>query len=174
MTVAAFSVVPARSQVRIEARSNVHPIHLRADGLEGEVEVEAGPDGRPELATAAPRGRLSLRVERLRGGNPLEDVELQRQVDGARFPTIEGVLSAVEPLPGAASCYRLRGVVDFRGVARACAGEVALEEDGEGLRLRGEAVFDIRDFGMEPPRVLLLRVEPEVRVTVDLVLEPRP
>jgi hypothetical protein len=36
------------------------------------------------------------------------------------------------------------------------------------VQLTGEAVVDVRDFGMEPPRSLLLRVEPDVTVTVDI------
>jgi hypothetical protein len=41
--------------------------------------------------------------------------------------------------------------------------------DPDTIRLTGEETFDIRDFGMEPPRILLLRVEPEVRVRVDII-----
>jgi hypothetical protein len=36
----------------------------------------------------------------------------------------------------------------------------------------GEHVFDIRDFGIKPPRILMLRVEPEVTVRIRLVAEP--
>ena len=41
--------------------------------------------------------------------------------------------------------------------------------DGDTIRLAGESRFDVRDFGMEPPRILMLRVEPEVEVRVELV-----
>ena len=33
----------------------------------------------------------------------------------------------------------------------------------------GQSTFDIRDFGMEPPRILLLKVEPDVTVRVEIV-----
>jgi polyisoprenoid-binding protein YceI len=153
--------VPERSSVSVRARSNVHPIRLRAEG----------PEGHLDLAAAVPTGRLSLRVERLRGANPLEDAELRRLVDAARHPTIEGVLTTSrEHAPGA---YQLGGEVTFKGVSVAVAGDVALEPgDGGGAVLRGEADFDIRDFGLEPPRVLLLRVEPVVSVTIELHLAP--
>ena len=35
----------------------------------------------------------------------------------------------------------------------------------------GESTFDIRDFGMEPPRILMLKVQPEVGVRVEIVAE---
>ena len=39
------------------------------------------------------------------------------------------------------------------------------------LRLTGESIFDIRDFGMDPPRILMLKVEPEVGVRVEILAE---
>jgi hypothetical protein len=43
--------------------------------------------------------------------------------------------------------------------------------DARTVRLMGRSTFDIRDFGMEPPRILMLRVHPEVTVRIDLVAE---
>ena len=41
--------------------------------------------------------------------------------------------------------------------------------DDRTIQLAGASRFDIREFGMEPPRVLLLKVEPEVDVRVEIV-----
>jgi len=154
--------VPERSSVAVEARSNVHPIRLRA----------VGPEGHLDLAAAVPTGRLSLRVERLRGANALEDAELRRLADARTHPLIEGRLTAASPTGEGA--YRLAGEVTFRGVTAAVSGDVTLETleappAGEAV-LRGAADFDIRDFGLEPPRVLLLRVDPVVTVAIELHL----
>ena len=40
-----FRILPTRSRVWIEARSNLHPIHTEAGGLEGWLEVQID-DGR--------------------------------------------------------------------------------------------------------------------------------
>jgi hypothetical protein len=45
--------------------------------------------------------------------------------------------------------------------------DIAASDDGT-VRLEGERVFDIRDFGMQPPRILMLRVHPEVAVRVSI------
>ena len=42
-------------------------------------------------------------------------------------------------------------------------------EGADTLRMCGSSVFDIRDFGMEPPRILLLKMAPDVTVSVDIV-----
>jgi hypothetical protein len=50
--------------------------------------------------------------------------------------------------------------------------EHKLGDVAEPLRGRRRLkAFDVRDFGMEPPRMLFLRVEPEVAVRVEIIAE---
>jgi polyisoprenoid-binding protein YceI len=154
--------------VWIEARSNVHPIHSVTKGLDGYVEVDARDDGGPVFSDP-PSGRLSLDVSRLSSGNRLEDREMQRRIDARRFPKIEGVLAGAQA-DGATGHYQISGEVTFRGVAKRYQDLMTLEAiDPQTVKLAGSRRFDIRDFGMEPPRILLLRVEPEVEVKVEIV-----
>lgn len=163
-----YVIVPDRSEVWIDARSTLHPIHSRTAGLEGFIETEVGPDGRIDLSVE-PKARLSLPVDRLRSGNVLEERELKRRIMARRFPTIDGELTTMIP-DALDSHYRVSGRLTFRGETRDYEHEMEISSvDDATLRLTGEAVFDIRDFGMEPPRILVLRVEPEVRVTVDII-----
>lgn len=114
-------------------------------------------------------GRVEVPVSSLRSGNPLEDAELQRRVDARRFPTIVGeVRNAIALEPGR---FRVEGDLTFHGVTRAVTGELHLELDGDRLRIDGEQVFDVREFGIKPPRILMLRVEPDVRVHILLVAD---
>ena len=166
---ARYRIVPERSLVTIDASSSVHPIHTRTDGLEGFVELTFT-DGRVD-AGAASRGRLSLPVDRLRSGNPLEDRELRRRIDARRFPTIDGELTDLEPIDG--DQYLVSGDLTFRGVTQAYQAPMTISAvDERTVHLTGEATFDVRDFGMEPPRILMLRVHPEVEVRVEIVAEP--
>jgi polyisoprenoid-binding protein YceI len=166
--VARYDIVPERSQVLIEATSSVHPINSRTDGLEGFVELEVGETGRVDT-TAEPSGELSLRVERLSSGNALEDRELRRRVDMRRFPTIDGRLTTLHDT-GRDDRYVVRGDLTFRGVTNSYEDEMTIARfDDETLHLEGRSTFDIRDFGMEPPRILMFRVHPEVAVTVTIV-----
>lgn len=164
---ARFRVVPDRSAVWIEASSNVHPIHTRTDGLEGYVELEPGGHGQLDLGVT-PKGHLSLRVDRLRSGNVLEQRELRRRIDARRFPTIDGELTDMQPAADAGR-YVVRGAVTFRGVTNEHEDEMLISFEDDMVTLAGTSTFDIRDFGMEPPRILLLHVEPEVTVRVEIV-----
>jgi len=165
---ARYRIVPERSRVWIDARSNVHPIHSATDGLEGHLDLELGPDGTVDLSTP-PSGRLSLPVRRLSSGNRMEDRELQKRIDARRYPTIEGVLGEMAPNGGDGS-YRVTGDVTFRGTSRPHEDQMTVRPvDDRTIQLDGVSRFDIRQFGMEPPRVLLLKVEPEVDVRVEVV-----
>lgn len=126
-------------------------------------------DGRVEVGDS-PAGHLSLPVDRLRSGNPLEDRELRRRIDARRYPTIDGSLSAMQFISG--DNYLVAGDVTFRGVSRTCEEQMTITAlDATTLRITGAATFDVRDFGMEPPRILMLRVYPEVDVSVEIVAE---
>lgn len=163
-----YRIDPDRSQVWIDARSNLHPIHSTSTGLEGHIDLELGGDGRIDLATT-PEARLSLPVRHLSSGNRLEDGELYKRIDARRYPTIIGVLDRMDPV-GGDGAYRVRGDITFRGVSRPHEDKMTVRVlDETTIELAGASRFDIREFGMEPPRVLMLRVEPEVDVRVAIV-----
>ncbi|MHB8463418.1 MAG: YceI family protein [Acidimicrobiales bacterium] len=168
---ARYEIASERSRVWIDARSSVHPIHTETAGLEGWLDVDVDTSsGRLDLATR-PHGRLSLPVARLRSGNPLEDREMRRRIDAGRYPTIDGELAEMTAV-GDSARYLVRGDVTFRGVQRSHEAEMEMTVVGDRtISLTGEATFDVREFGMEPPRILMLRVYPEVKVRVEVVAE---
>lgn len=163
-----YEIAPERSHLWIDARSNVHPIHASTDGLEGYVDIELVSDGGVDVE-AGPSGKLSLSVDKIRSGNRMEDRELNKRIESRRFPTIVGVLNAMEP-SGRAGGYRVRGDITFRGVTHSCEELMNISRvDDRTIRLDGRSRLDIRQFGMEPPRVLMARVEPEVDIRVEIV-----
>jgi polyisoprenoid-binding protein YceI len=163
-----YNIAPERSHVWIDARSNVHPIHSTTDGLEGYVDLELSAEGNVDT-TAPSAGKLSLSVDRLRSGNRMEDRELQKRIDARRFPTIDGVLSQIKPSDDGDG-YRIDGDVIFRGVSRHHEDVMRIGVvDDQTIQLDGKSHFDIREFGMEPPRMLMLKVEPEVDIRVEII-----
>jgi polyisoprenoid-binding protein YceI len=161
-----YRILPERSRVWIEATSSLHPIHTETTGLEGWIELEVGGNGR--VATG---GHVELPVDRLRSGNPLEDRELRRRIDAGRYPLITGELTHMQPSGDDGSCL-VGGDVTFRGSTRSYEEVMSVETvDARTVRFTGRSKFDIRDFGMEPPRILMLKVHPEVVVRIDVVAE---
>jgi len=166
-----YRIVPERSQVWIDARSSVHPIRSSTTGLEGWFEGGVDDGGRISLADTPPRAHLELPVALLSSGNELYDREMRRRVDARRFPTIAGDLAEMHELEEKGT-YRVSGDVTFHGVTLRAEGEMAVTRpEPSTLRFEGSSVFDIRDFGVRPPRILMLQVYPDVRVRVSIVAE---
>ena len=83
-------------------------------------------------------------------------------------PEFEGQLEQIAP-NGSNASYRVSGEVTFRGVSRQHQDRMDITAvDDKTIRLAGESSFDIRDFGMQAPKVLLLKVEPQVQVRVEI------
>jgi YceI-like protein len=167
--VSRFRIDPERSQVWIDARSSLHPIRSETSGLAGWLEAEIGRDGRLD-PSVDPRAHLDLEIDLLSTGNAFYDREMRRRVDARRFPHIAGELTAMKE--SGHGEYRVSGDVTFRGRTLPYTDDMTLAVSDEGpwmLRLEGTHQFDIRDFGVEPPRVLGLRVHPEVTVRVVVV-----
>lgn len=170
---ARYRITPQRSYVWIDTRSNVHPIHSTTDGLEGFVDVTFSADGSVDVA-APVAGTLSLTVDHLSSGNRMQDRELQRRIDSGRYPKIEGTLDKIAPSEESGS-YLVGGLIAFRGVSRHHQDLMSISSvDDQTIRLAGKSTFDIREFGMEPPRILLLKVEPKVEVRVEIFAAKEP
>lgn len=170
-----YRVLPQRSRVEIHAKSSLHPIEGEATGLEGVIQAELR-DGEFDLSTP-PTMRIELPVDRLQSGNPLYDRELQRRIEARKYRRIRGESREVRKLEQRGQLdrvarYRVRGDLSFHGVTQPVEGDVTLTVPREGMiELEGEQTFDIRGWKVDPPRILALRVHPDVNVRLRLVAQ---
>jgi PadR family transcriptional regulator, regulatory protein PadR len=157
-----FAIDAERSAVLIDVRSTVGPISFGSTGVEGSFSASVL-DGVVN-AEPAPSGWLAVDVKALTSGNKLYDAELHRRVNSRRFPTARVELrDCTASTPG--SRFQLRGELNFHGVTRKTEGTVYVESLAEDrLVISGEQVFDMRDFAVPSPTVLMLRIFPDVRV----------
>jgi hypothetical protein len=167
MTSLHFTLDPVRSCVWVDARSSLHPITTQTRGLQGWVELTLLPDGSIDLDRPV-RGNLEVAVDRFSSGNQLYDRELKRRIDARRHPLIVGQITEVHKTE-TANRYRVAGDLSFHGETRAFEHEMTIEVDDESLlAMKGDRIFDIREFRMKPPSMLMLKVYPEVAVRVEL------
>lgn len=162
-----YRIDPQRSTVSIEARSSLHPIHGEASGLEGYFDAELNDGARADAVT--PSARIELELDALKSGNGLYDREMMRRADARRYPTIVGELKELTPLGDGR--YRVKGDLTFHGVTREVEGDVNVKVADGKLEMEGEQTFDIRDFDMQPPKILMLKVHPDVNVRLHLVAD---
>ena len=164
-----YRVVPGTSSIDTEVRSSVHPIHGRATDVSGVVEAAFDGDGKP-LLEEPHGGWVEIPVEAIRSGNRLTDLEMQRRADVGRYPTIRFEVTRAWPVNGT-DRYRAAVSVTAHGRTQAFEEDFRLQRNGGRVILDGQHTFDMRDFGVNPPRILTLRVEPQVKVSVRLVVE---
>ena len=139
-----------RVQLFVEARSNVHPIEIRTQGVRGVIEVEIR-GGEIDLSSA-PRAELEISADLLRSGIDLYDSEIHRRIEVLKYRTIKGQLRDANQIsPGR---YRLHGSLSLHGVTQEIEGEVTLRTGDDWLEVEGAKTLDKRDFKLEPPKIL--------------------
>jgi polyisoprenoid-binding protein YceI len=144
----------------------LHPINTETRGITGWFEASARDDGSLDLEQP-PVGELQLAVEKLTSGNQLYDHELRRRIDARRFPTIQGRVTRISA-DGAHPHYSVAGDIVFHGKTRSFEHEMDIVLGEDEVSLTGDYVFDLREFGMKPPSMLMIRVYPEITVRVEL------
>ncbi len=161
-TTGRFVLDPERSAVLIDARSTVGPICFGTTGVQGALQAAMGEAG--VNTEIPPTGWLTIDMTRLSSGNKLYDAELHRRINSRRFPTAKVELKECTPsAPGWR--YRLRGELTFHGITRRTEGTVRIESASDKrIVISGEQAFDIRDFALPSPTMLMLRIFPDVRV----------
>ncbi len=161
-TMGRFVLDPERSAVLIDARSTVGPICFGTTGIHGSLYAAMGDAG--VSTEIPPTGWLTIDMTRLSSGNKLYDAELHRRINSRRFPSAKVELKDCTPsAPGWR--YRLRGELTFHGITRRTEGTVRIESASEDrIVISGEQAFDIRDFALPSPTMLMLRIFPDVRV----------
>jgi polyisoprenoid-binding protein YceI len=164
---ARYRVIPDRSRLWAEARSTLHPVKVETSGLTGTVEADVE-DGKVRLGAPF---RVEIDAARLRSGNGIIDGELQRRLETRKFPVVIGAVRAAESR-GDAARWILRGDLTLHGVSRATDADVVVRViDDRTLEIEGEKVIDMRDYGLNPPKLFVLRVHPDVKVRARLVAE---
>jgi polyisoprenoid-binding protein YceI len=161
-----FDVSPGRSAVLIKARSNVGPISFATSEVAGSFSACVR-DHQVEVADIL-EGQLSVSLKGLTSGNNLYDAELRRRIDTRRHPAAILELKTAVRIDGT-SRYELTSSIEFHNVTRTIGGVVSIEVSKDNtLVIRGEQILDVRDFNLETPTTLALKIYPDVWVEMHL------
>ncbi len=166
-----YRIVADESTVDIDLNVNLHPSHVRARKISGTIECEFDRNGLPRL-DAPYAARLTLPVASLKSGIGLQDREMRRRFDVKRYPGITATLMSAKALARRGS-YRATFEISMHGQTREVAGSAKLKVVGGTLTIDGEQKINMQDFGIEPPRLLILKVEPVVTVHAHIVAQER-
>lgn len=160
-------VASGDSSLTFFAMTTANPVYGKATELRGYIDAAWTANG--TLAREpAPKMHVEFSVERLRTGNDLQDREMWKLIDSKRFPKIAGDLGDLRG-DSSRGRYVATGIITLAGLARKYEGEFRLERDAKHVTLDGELEVDVRDFGLKGMNLLVLSVEPLVRVRLHLI-----
>jgi polyisoprenoid-binding protein YceI len=143
--------------------------------LSGEFEADA------DDLTQGVSGHLTVQVSGISTGNEGRDKEMWKSLAADRHPAMYFVIQTIDAPsfpPGVAehndTLLTIQGRLSIAGVERVkrFSGRVRLKQGR--LWVRGESRFKMTDFGIKPPKYLLLWVRDEVGVGFDLLLDRQP
>ncbi len=164
-----YSIVPERSELAAVADSSVHPIHGSARRLDGWIEASVV-DGVVDTEQPA-SAQIELQTTALQADNVLVNREIQRRLDARRYPVVRADVTQVAGPSG--ERYDVSGKLSLRHVTHEVSGTAVMHLHDDGaMRVDGELTVDLRDFQLDPPKLLGLRVYPQVAVTVRIVATP--
>lgn len=152
------------SVLEIHAKSSVHPIHGETHEVNGQASGQVSND-QIDL-NVAPTGFFEMPLDALKSGHKLQDMEMRRRIEAKKYPTVR---YEVKEVTGGPDTYNVRGALTFHGVTKEFTTEVRAKVDNGTLFAEGELSMDIRDFGVQPPKILNLQVYPDIRVVARLV-----
>jgi polyisoprenoid-binding protein YceI len=164
------TLIPDRSAALLSVRTSLGAVTFGANGLEGF--IDASIDGDRVDGDGPASAHLELPVARLTSGNEAYDGELRRQINARRYPTAYVDLHTITPVDRRTSTFQVQGEVTLRGIIVPAAGVVVAELPEPGLMVvSGEDTLNISDFGIPPPTLFMIKIDPEVKLR--LYLEAR-
>lgn len=165
-----FEPIQERSELSLAGESSIHPLHTKTNQVKGYFEAKVNSEGQLDLSVPV-AGRVEIPLESLKSGNALIDREMQSRLNTRRFPKVvaEVVEIREQNSPGH---YHAVGDLTFHGVTKRLAQELIIEQlDEQTIEIRGEIKLDVRDFKVNPPKLLILKVHPEVTAKLRFVAE---
>lgn len=164
---ARYRISPEPSTVTLVGETSLHPItvNVTPDGW-----LEAAVIDGAFVAGSTIDASVEIAVIEFRSGNPLVDRETRRRLNARRYPTISGRVTKVVALEGPTAT--VLGNVTFLGQEVELEGDVnVVDHTDDSISLAGSGQMDVQWWGLEPPTLLVLKMEPVVTVSIDLVFQ---
>ena len=175
-----FLLDPRASSVQYHGIASLHSFDANVQKIEGEATSEKG-----DLASA--RGKLQMDVRSIDTHIAKRNEEMFKLLEPEKYPKMYFTLKAALPVknvtddgrviedlpPGETKCV-LKGELTVKGKTAPIEGRGKCRESGSlGWEVTGEAPVDMKAFGIEPPSVVFITMNPVVSVKYKLVFKAK-
>jgi polyisoprenoid-binding protein YceI len=163
-----FSVVTHRSRVEVVVKVTLQRFHLKSEQVRGAFDADVDEQGAirsPEMS-----GRMKVRSDSLKSGNRLFDRDMNKMLETRKYSEITGEILGAEP--NGDGDYAIRGRLYLHGMSEDVTGVARVIEAGPDHALfEGKMTIDFTHFNLDPPKLLVLKVIPELEVTGTIYAE---
>ncbi|MCE7885778.1 MAG: YceI family protein [Actinobacteria bacterium ATB1] len=108
--------------------------------------------------------------EAFKSGNRLLEMNTLRHIGARAHPTARFEIDSVEPLEDApVTRVRVRGFMRFHGTTREIEADPTVTTEDGIVTISGDWTLRQSDFGLNPPRLAILKVDDDIEVEFRLV-----
>ncbi len=150
--------------VQFTSRVPLHTFTGSSRNLTGELDLETR------------RVDFFVDLESLRTGIGRRDRDMRETLETDEHPFAEftgQLLTAFNPNANGAQQARVRGTFSLHGVNRSLTVTGTLQKSGSQIRLIADWEIRLDHYSIEPPRLLIVRVDEVQAVHIDALLSPR-
>ena len=163
VTCSAQSFLTKDGSVEFLSRVPLHSFSGESSSLNGRVSLEEGTVD------------FYIDLETSKTGIGKRDKDMRKVLETKEFPFAEfvGTLDpAFELQPGDSKPVRVSGVFSMHGIDRSIEVEGSLVYVEAGLELEAAWTIRLEDYDIEPPRLLIMKVDQEQKISIRATLLP--
>jgi polyisoprenoid-binding protein YceI len=117
------------------------------------------------------RGSVDISVKDLISNKPDRDEHMHKAIESDKYPLATYTFQSVTGVGG--DRYDIDGVLKFHGVQKALRVMAYIHENGNDIVLKGKSAFKMSDYGVKPPRLILISVRDRIDLTIDAKFRKR-
>jgi len=111
--------------------------------------------------TTTLKGKVSVSLASLLSDNSKRDSHMQEVLESNKFPNAAYYITSVESANGK---YKINGMLDLHNVKKNITFSAEIVNDGNNVNLKIHGSFLMSEFGIEPPKLLFLKVRDKVDI----------
>ncbi len=161
--------------IRFEVDSTWHVVEGKTANVGGSIQLADPSD------PASVRGEIRVPVSSFDTDNSSRNKKLREVMAAEKYPhvvysiTSANVICNDEATPGSKHCgVMLNGDLTIRGRTRPWSIAATIRSAPDGAALHGEGKLKWPDFGVEDPSIFIAKLDPEVKILVDVHWNPHP
>ena len=126
-------------------------------------------DGAPDNLESTAGGRVIVPVENQRFGNRMQDYAMYKHLDSHRWPEAHYKVTGLDVLSRSPWRVRIHGVIQYRDMDTPLSTEATGTVTDDRLEAKCSFTLRLAQLGVEPVRLLFMRVSENVDVDVAIV-----